>query len=217
MNLKRVKHNGEIWDYYVTENGVITNLKGRRLKQRLNNSGYVIVDLYKNKHPHTVTVHRIVAETYLPDKNETVNHKDGDKTNNHVDNLEWVSYSVNNKHSYDTGLKTSLKGVNSPFAKHTEADIHKICKILEYEESPKKIADITGYDINLIKAIKSGNAWTSISKDYNMLSTRYSMPKSLKLEIQSMNEYMTIDEIIDKLGWPHKSKYIRRIKRAITK
>ena len=213
----QVKHNDELWDYFVTDTGIITNNKGHELHQRQNNSGYMVVDLYKNKKPHTITVHRIVAETFLDKTDDTVNHKDGDKTNNSVDNLEWVSYGSNNKHSYDTGLKESLKGEASPFAKHSESEVRKLCELLEVESSPKRVAEITGYDLNFIKSIKSGNAWTSVSKDYDLVKPRFSMPKSRKAELSEWSKYMTIDEILDKLGWPHESKYIKRIKRAIAK
>ena len=52
-------------------------------------------------------LHRLVGEAFIlnPLNNPCINHKDGNKLNNHVDNLEWVTYSQNNKHAYSIGLK----------------------------------------------------------------------------------------------------------------
>lgn len=77
-------------------------VKGCELKPRKNKNGYLQVSLNKKGKRKMAYVHRIIAETFLEkikDKN-TINHIDGDKNNNCVDNLEWCTYSENNKHSY---------------------------------------------------------------------------------------------------------------------
>jgi hypothetical protein len=59
-------------------------------------------NLWFNGKNKTVLLHRLVAETFLPNPEnlETVNHKDGNKENNHVDNLEWMTYGDNTKDSF---------------------------------------------------------------------------------------------------------------------
>lgn len=66
-------------------------------------AGYFTVNLLNKTH----TIHRLVAEAFIfnPENKECVNHVDGDKLNNNVKNLEWCTYSENNKHAYDKGLK----------------------------------------------------------------------------------------------------------------
>jgi hypothetical protein len=85
-------------------------LKGRVLKKKLTQFGYHSVALTKNGKPKHYFVHRLVATCFIdnPDtKTKTqVNHIDGNKTNNAVDNLEWVSASENIKHAFKTGLKS---------------------------------------------------------------------------------------------------------------
>lgn len=67
---------------------------------------YAMIQLSNGKQKNC-RVHRLVAEHFLPnpDNLEEINHKDGNKDNNHVGNLEWCTRSHNVKHSYDTGLK----------------------------------------------------------------------------------------------------------------
>ena len=80
------------------------------LKKRISKRGYLIVDLVKeSKGKRKVAkVHRLVAESFIDNKElkPVVNHIDGDKTNAHVDNLEWCTYSENSKHAYKSGLNT---------------------------------------------------------------------------------------------------------------
>lgn len=76
-------------------------LKGYKLS-----CGYMMVDLRVNCNRERKTIHRLVAEAYLPNKENKpmVNHIDGDKLNNSVENLEWVTGSENVIHALDMGL-----------------------------------------------------------------------------------------------------------------
>jgi hypothetical protein len=69
--------------------------------------GYINACLYKNGVSKFPKVHILVASTFIPNEfnKPCVNHKDGDKSNNHVDNLEWCTYSENHKHAFKIGLK----------------------------------------------------------------------------------------------------------------
>ncbi len=87
--------------------------KGKILKQTLASTrGYLQVNLSFDGETRKVYVHRLVAEAWLSERNETVNHKDGNKLNNNVENLEWVSYSYNNSHAFAIGLKFPSGGRN---------------------------------------------------------------------------------------------------------
>ena len=76
------------------------------LKSSKNFDGYLIVNLYCNKKRKTYTIHRLVLTAFVPNpKNKpTGNHKDGVKTNNFVENLEWATRSENTIHAFKTGL-----------------------------------------------------------------------------------------------------------------
>jgi hypothetical protein len=105
----------EIWKtiegfsrYKVSSQGNVKNNKtGRILKPSFTNKGYLMVSLSKDSKVKRFLLHRLVALHFLPDKNECVNHKDGNKLNNCVSNLEWTTNLQNQKHAWDTGLFAS--------------------------------------------------------------------------------------------------------------
>jgi len=76
------------------------------MSPNVNNSGYYYITLCKDGRHCCLKVHRLVAMTFIDNPNNLleVNHKDGNKLNNCVDNLEWCTHSENHKHSYSMGL-----------------------------------------------------------------------------------------------------------------
>lgn len=82
--------------------------KGVIIKSFVQNNGYVFVHL-KNKN---FKIHRLVAQTFIPnnDNKPQVNHKDGNKTNNKVDNLEWCTVAENIQHAIKNKLLTPKFG-----------------------------------------------------------------------------------------------------------
>lgn len=81
------------------------------LRPTITNQGYEMVVLSKSGKFSYPTVHRLVAIAFIPNPHNkrTVNHIDGDKTNNVVSNLEWCTSSENNQHAYDVGLNTKVR------------------------------------------------------------------------------------------------------------
>lgn len=89
-------------------NNKVTKPKERMIRTYTTN-GYKMVDLCKQGKYKRCLVHRLVATAFIdnPLQKQQVNHKDGNKSNNTVDNLEWCTQSENMKHAYKIGLKTS--------------------------------------------------------------------------------------------------------------
>lgn len=97
-------------NYEASSDGRIRNAKTRRiLKPQLNNRGYFQVSLSKDNKEKSFRVHRLVADTFYDGDHSglDVNHIDGDKTNNHIYNLEFCTRKYNTRHAYDNNLATS--------------------------------------------------------------------------------------------------------------
>lgn len=92
--------------YRVDKIGNVYGLNGRKLKPAKDKKGYLRVGLTINGKLCTKKVHRLVAEAFIPnpDNKPCVNHINGNKDNNFVYNLEWVTYKENTKHAIDNGL-----------------------------------------------------------------------------------------------------------------
>lgn len=128
--------------------------------------GYYRTNLAKNGHNHTVKVHRIVAQAFLPnpDNLPEVNHKNGDKTDNRVENLEWCTRSYNIKHSIDLGLKTKLfkNGSKNVSAKLSDEDVDWIRNHYKHRDKEFGISKIAKkFNVNraTIGRIVNNHTW----------------------------------------------------------
>ena len=81
------------------------------LKQKENRYGYLFVGLYKEHKRKECLIHRLVSEAFIPnlENKKEINHKDGNKKNNCVNNLIWCTRSENMLHAYKTGLRKAIK------------------------------------------------------------------------------------------------------------
>ncbi len=104
MNWKPVEELNGL--YEVSDCGCVRRTNGNELKLLLDTHGYPIVYPSINGKDRPMKVHRLVAKAFLPnpDNKPQVNHIDGVKTNNKIDNLEWVTQAENNAHAWLTGL-----------------------------------------------------------------------------------------------------------------
>jgi len=94
-------------NYEVSNDGKVRNTKTKKLlKPYVNKGGYFAVGLSKDGKIFQRLINRLVAEAFIPnlENKPQVNHKNGDKINNHVDNLEWVTAYENKKHAIENGL-----------------------------------------------------------------------------------------------------------------
>ena len=108
--------------YQVSNKGRIKSLKRKNVTEdkilapRLDKDGYALVNLRKNNHRTTFKIHRLVAQHFIPNPNNLpcINHKDEDKTNNNVDNLEWCDVKYNNNYR-NRNSRLPQNKLNNPY------------------------------------------------------------------------------------------------------
>lgn len=179
-------------DYSITKCGkVYSHISNKHMKPSVTR-GYLRINIYKsdNGKKKNVHIHTLVAKMFLHSYEDgfVVNHKDGDKFNNRVDNLEWVSQRDNIIHSVETGLRTpcfSYNGlvptpnqivydynekegrVGKPLS--SEEEVRKCCELLSKGYRPKDVCLMTGLgrnNINRLK-LKTFKRWEHITKQYD--------------------------------------------------
>lgn len=135
-----------------------SELPEKRLQARRTGAGYMAVQTKDRGKRKTLYIHRLLAQAFLPQPfgcNE-VNHKDGDKTNNSLENLEWTTHSENLRHACASGLYRGR-----PIA---AAEVVEIKRRLKGGETAAALARQYGVGRQTIDGIKSGRSWAWLSE-----------------------------------------------------
>ena len=151
--------------YSVSQLGDVWSGKSNKyLKPFLKSNGYLYVFLRNGPKYLSISVHQLVAEEYLTSSNPcyVVNHKDGNKLNNNLENLEYVSQSDNVKHAYSTGLASSLSRSKQSYKKRlTEEEVFSIKELL-LTRTQTEIALLFNVSRTTITMINTGKTWTHV-------------------------------------------------------
>lgn len=136
---------------------------GQTLRAHKSKIGYLSVTLSIGNERKTHNVHRLVAIAFLGEPNGlTVNHKDGDKTNNRLDNLEYITQFENNRHAVDTGLR-DLRGSKNRSAKLTEEQVAEIRRLYAAKQgSTISLGKRFGVKQSTIHRIVTGKNWKCV-------------------------------------------------------
>lgn len=168
INNEVVKVHPEFNLYGATESGKIYRIDRKKLLTCTYNklAKYYYVRVSQNNKPRTLRAHIFIAKCWLenPLGFRVVNHKDGDKLNNVVSNLEWCSDSQNQQHALGAGLKQ--KGEDLYNSKLTNEQVHKVCRLLEEGYRVKDLADMFGVNTDNIRKIKDGSCFFDIRQLY---------------------------------------------------
>ena len=149
--------------YEVSDAGRIKSHRGSEIKLRPALNGYLRVWLYR-KSDFTYkpfTAHRLVAEAFIPNPENKpfVNHKNGNKMDNNVKNLEWCTQSENQLHAFRTGLQVGNKGSRNGQAKLTELQVAQIRSASVEYKNHQQIADKYGVSRRTINRIINNSIW----------------------------------------------------------
>ena len=166
---KKLELDGLNKEYLINEYGEVFDVKENKMrKPHIHRKGYLKISFYLNGKYKQRFVHRLVMQTFKWKEgceNLQVNHIDGNKQNNHIDNLEWCTLQENMKHAWENGLcKNSVScGDNAHNRKLSEAKVKQLKK--DYYINHLKIVDIIKkYDISraTFYLIKNGKTWVNI-------------------------------------------------------
>jgi hypothetical protein len=150
--------------YQVSNLGRVKSLKfGREriLKPQEGKQGYMHVFLYKEGDVKFYRVHRLMMLAFVGESNLQVNHINGIKTDNRLENLEYCTGSQNIKHAFNTGLSVPVKGEKHGRSKITRACVERI-KYGHQGVSQKEIARIYGITQSQVSRVRSGRLWKHI-------------------------------------------------------
>lgn len=157
--MPRIYRTFTLEDYEITKDGrVINKHTGRIVKPQMNGTGYYRVGICGKLQ----FVHRLVAEKYIPnpENKPQVNHKDGNKLNNCVENLEWVTNRENSLHALKNGMMRIEE--NHQFAKLKRT---QVAFIKSHDEmSRKELADLFNVSPRTITDIRKGKTWKTVEK-----------------------------------------------------
>jgi NUMOD4 motif/HNH endonuclease len=148
-----------------TENPNIAHPSVRTVHSQIlapsNRAGYPRLCLCKEGQKKYFYVHRLVATAFIPnpENKPQVNHINGIKANNNVENLEWLTARDNQIHAYKTGLNISPRSVDRCNAKLSPATIHRAKTLREIGYVYKKIAELVGVSYTTIHLALNGKTW----------------------------------------------------------
>lgn len=156
-SILRVRSLDRVFPYVKSGTKILRKRKGRILLKRKTKNGYHTV-YFMAPSLKTMYLHKLVALVHLPNpKNKKeVNHIDGNKNNNNISNLEWVTRHENIEHAFKNRLIVPSKGVDQSSTKLTEKEV---LEILKSNLTSRKIAAIYHVAKSTILNIKNGNSW----------------------------------------------------------
>ncbi len=120
--MKEIYKQTKFDNYEASNLGNVRNKKTKRIRKVVNSFGYNRLCLCVNGKTFMYFAHRLVAETFIKKTGDVVNHKDGNKMNNNIGNLEWCSHKENTIHMYRSGI------CKKKITKEQAEEIRRLCK-----------------------------------------------------------------------------------------
>lgn len=153
--------------YKINEFGDVLSLKFNKIKANgADGCGYKNLSLYKDGKPLYIKVHQLVARVFLGASNGLcVNHKDGNKKNNHISNLEYVTQKENIHHAWKMGLGNPAHGGKHYLSKITEEDVRVIRHKSKQGIAHKELAKRYNMSQGNMSHIILGDTWKHVKTE----------------------------------------------------
>lgn len=185
--------------YQVSNTGKVRDLKNHIKPVYKNNKGYECLSLYYNGKTYHPTVHRLVAKAFIPNPNnyDQINHKDCNKENNSVENLEWC----NQRYNYDEGMKTFQYSKNEEhyFAKLKNSDIPIIYELYKLGFTRATVTKIFNVRSSSLEAIEKGISYRELGYNFKAIKlTKYKDLPNIKLP-SYIRDYFSDNTVLNTL------------------
>lgn len=169
--------------YCACSTGKIYSLRSNTyLKSVVQRNGYCQVTMSQDGYRKNFSVHRLIAMAYFgtDDADLVVNHKDGNKQNNRLDNLEFVTQKENVHHAIMIGLRV---GTRNPDRELSDEVVHIVCKLLQDSWRNTDIADALSIKREVVANIRYGSIYQEISCEYDFNNV---LPSRRKLSTEKL-------------------------------
>ena len=197
--------------YFINEYGDVWSAfkKGLMSPQADETHPYPWVMLRENGKSRPRTVYRLMRLTWMPPApgevgvgrgKWCVNHKDGNKLNSHIDNLEWVTTSQNVQHAWDTGLNQGAIGENASNAGFTSDQVRQVRLRLLFGEKVKALSEEFSVDVAVMKKIRWGISWKH--QDHDLVEPMMSVCRSkwLRVMMKKLQNGERMEECCNRLS-----------------
>jgi len=181
-------------------------VEGKELKKQIDKDGYETIGLRKNNKLYIKKVHRLVAETFIPNPQNypIVNHKNSIRNDNSVENLEWCNNSMNQKHSFMSGGRNNF-GENHSHNKLTEKDVIEIITLFINGINKRQISKKYNVTAQTIGNIFNGKSWSGQTYLYaeNLISMAID---AINNDAECIENYHIIINLQNSLFWLEQRK-----------
>lgn len=151
-------------EYIFYEDGAVVSPKGRQIKPFLTPKGYYLIRIKLDGEWRSTLVHTVLARAWLGEKPQgfEVDHINNIRTDNRIENLQYLSKRDNNKKSYDSGNR-DVSGFNNANCKVNPTQIYELCELLDKGFSNRQCYNFTGISLPTISKVKQGERFLEIA------------------------------------------------------
>jgi len=201
--------------YFISKIGEVISKRNKTpIKHYNNHAGYKFVVVHINNTIKRFSLHRLLAEAFIPnpENKPMINHINGVKTDNRLENLEWVTAKENCQHAWDTGLRfpIDVSGIKNPNSILTNEDVIAIHYFLTKSIKVNILMKKYKVSKSTIMSIKTGTQWKNLNLPIITEGRASSVSIKMIKEVEKLLLNTTIREINRKLGYSR--QVIKKIK-----